>query len=443
MVAVRGCVESFFAPNILFGWACCLDDLTSVDSSLTISVTHALKGVIGRSKTSRHRKDLVALSAENLFGFKIELDAEYTLEDFEQVTFVVSNDTATINGSIDFIADVKRLVTRKRLQHAITSILDDQLLALTETQKLHLGRVINEQSTSLPAFENRSELSAVEVPIGCVSPEGLAVTGRQGHFFLYSGSNRLFELYERKNRTTYLDWLKLFEARKALAKQHNTRLVQFVIPEKQTLTPEFYPANLTTPTETLAQVELHIEETPNATVLPLRELLSHSSQRETIFRRTDTHFSAVGAQCATDHILSHLGLSNTLEFVELSKRIFSGDLGKRFEGPDFMETMPLYTSTTEPELVASGEPENGAHIGVVRKWQNVNAPYPFKVIAFGNSFFETGENPSGLSWWFARLFKQFHFYWTPNCDWALIENEQPDIVICQTIERFLPKLPNS
>lgn len=103
----------------------------------------------------------------------------------------------------------------------------------------------------------------------------------------------------------------------------------------------------------------------------------------------------------------------------------------------------MLESAYSPELVESFDPEQGRHIGIMRKWKNKNAPFKYKVIAFGNSFFERGTESTGLSWWFSRLFSEFHFHWNPECDWQLIDSEKPDVVICQTIERFLPRLPKS
>ena len=49
--------------------------------------------------------------------------------------------------------------------------------------------------------------------------------------------------------------------------------------------------------------------------------------------------------------------------------------------------------------------------------------------------------PGGLSWWFARIFAEFHFVWDPRMDAEYVAAEKPDWVICQTVERFLPSVP--
>ena len=61
---------------------------------------------------------------------------------------------------------------------------------------------------------------------------------------------------------------------------------------------------------------------------------------------------------------------------------------------------------------------------------------------FGNSFFaNVSSGQPYLSWWMVRLFRDYHFYWTADFDPEEVARRDPDIVITQTIERFLPTLP--
>jgi hypothetical protein len=46
-----------------------------------------------------------------------------------------------------------------------------------------------------------------------------------------------------------------------------------------------------------------------------------------------------------------------------------------------------------------------------------------------------------MSFWFARWFEKYHFIWSPAIDWAYVEAQGADIVIGQTIERFLDQVP--
>jgi hypothetical protein len=106
--------------------------------------------------------------------------------------------------------------------------------------------------------------------------------------------------------------------------------------------------------------------------------------------------------------------------------------------PSQFHDSELGLKRTEFEL-----PPNGEHVGIRCVWTNTNAPVPLRVVAFGNSFFERGASGANLSWWAARWFREFHFIWSPFVDYDYIDRVAPDVVVCQTIERFLPMVPRA
>ncbi len=95
-----------------------------------------------------------------------------------------------------------------------------------------------------------------------------------------------------------------------------------------------------------------------------------------------------------------------------------------------------------PTCYFKRDPEQG-HLGITRKFINQNAPINKRVLCFGNSFFERGGTSRCLTWFFARLFREFIFIWSPAMEKRVILRERPDIVLCQTIERFLYRIPKS
>ena len=84
---------------------------------------------------------------------------------------------------------------------------------------------------------------------------------------------------------------------------------------------------------------------------------------------------------------------------------------------------------------------HGKHIGQYSIWNNPSAPIKKKVIAFGNSFFGNCLDQGCIGWWFSNYIEKFHCIWSPNIDFDLVEKEKPDLVICQTVERFMKKVP--
>lgn len=65
------------------------------------------------------------------------------------------------------------------------------------------------------------------------------------------------------------------------------------------------------------------------------------------------------------------------------------------------------------------------------------------MLEFGNSFFGNGDHSGKLFWWYSRLFQDFMFVWSPQIDWGLVSEYQPDYLLAQTIERFLTRVPES
>ena len=81
----------------------------------------------------------------------------------------------------------------------------------------------------------------------------------------------------------------------------------------------------------------------------------------------------------------------------------------------------------------------GLHVG---SWVTYSNPmgYEKKIAIFGDSFSE--YRPHLLTGMLAETFKEVSFIWSSNLDYNFIKTYQPDIVIFQTVERFLIKVPN-
>jgi len=94
------------------------------------------------------------------------------------------------------------------------------------------------------------------------------------------------------------------------------------------------------------------------------------------------------------------------------------------------------------KCVKAFDPPKG-HQGITRVFENKNAFIQKKIIVFGNSFMGKADHPHELSWYFARAYRDFHFVWSNKVDFDYINSEKPDLVLAQTIERFLPVIPPS
>jgi len=289
-------------------------------------------------------------------------------------------------------------------------------------------------------------LSQAGRSFGRLSDDGLAQVGRNGYLFLVSGRNSLSKIYTGEVALDIDRWVTCFANRQEQLKRHEVSYVQVMIPEKTSVFHDYAPYAATAgsaPYLDLIRISLE-KEIPICDPLP--DLLT-AKVDSPVYPQGDTHLSTFGAEVVVRAILDVLNENVIYTLPETTRHLRVGDLSERFkEDGDIQEFVPMYETLyfdgieSEIELIRSIDPETG-HQGRQRVWRNHAAPIKKKVVCFGNSFFERGDNSGYLSWWFARLFSEFHFIWSPELDISYVESVSPDIVICQTIERFLTEVP--
>lgn len=267
------------------------------------------------------------------------------------------------------------------------------------------------------------------------------MSGRNGHLFLGRGSNKVIELYTRPLDDLGLRWLRLFDRRRDSIAQRSARYFQLIVPEKSTVVRECAPFEVEGPSPLLSQLINGVANRDFLRVIPLDGAFS---EREHWFARQDSHLSTAGAKYVCTQFIKMLGYGDVeLELVE-SSSLQVGDLGKKFGV--VAEAVPVATDLVvggerlEPALQEAWHPASG-HKGIRYVWHCASAPIAARVVVFGNSFFERGALSTQLSWWFSRIFQEFHFIWSPALDSNYVRKVGADLVVCQTIERFLRVLP--
>jgi hypothetical protein len=115
-----------------------------------------------------------------------------------------------------------------------------------------------------------------------------------------------------------------------------------------------------------------------------------------------------------------------------------------FEEVAQMPPRALSRFGAEPLLVEATEPPGGGHVGRREHWRAEGAPSARSLLVFGNSVCgSAGAGQNLLSGWLARWFAEYRFHWQPEVDWALVEALRPDILLCQTVERFMGRVPEA
>lgn len=297
------------------------------------------------------------------------------------------------------------------------------------------------------------QFSPLYFPVGAVSADEVVILGNNGHLFLYKGSNNLIELYamdESKARSLADQWIALNAQRAKKCQDFDIPFMTFVIPEKSTVLPEYFPVR----TDKIIPIYKILESTASPNYLQsLTALLNHPLRAQT-YPKTDSHLSMIGTYTIFRNYISAVFPECSQLFDNITYEALLAKEGKMRAGPlseklygipafeEFALLAPgLFESSQTAEEIEKIEAPNNGFVGTKIIWKNSSAPINKKIVAFGNSFFERGASPQGFSWWFKTFFSEFHFIWRPEMDFDYIEKVQPSAVVFQTIERFLRVVP--
>ncbi len=292
------------------------------------------------------------------------------------------------------------------------------------------------------------DVSAVSLAVGTLSAKGDLMLGRDGFVFLIGGEQSPMPQYGRDAAAvapTAEQVATLFARRRAALAARGITYLQIVIPEKLSVVPEAFPAEIAVPTTLLASLERAAADTPElrACYLSCYDLFSGDRRYRDIYRRVDTHLSPYGAFILMQAVLGHLGLKTMPQLSFNMPRTTLADVSERFFGA--LETFDECDTSwaTACEKVSESRQTLG-HFGKRQSWACPAAANRIKVVAFGNSYLEFAERGQyALSWWLAQLFTEYEFVWSSNLDWKIVDECRPDLVICQTVERFLDRVPEA
>lgn len=292
-----------------------------------------------------------------------------------------------------------------------------------------------------------SDLSSVLLQVGFESPDGSAIVGRDGHLFLYRGNNDLIGAYQPerapRQRLQAQQWIELLANREERAQALGIQFLQVMVPESASILTDKFPVKISAPTVVMGEVDRAMASNP--AYISGYDALRQKHGLPVVFRKVDSHLSPTGAWLIFREILKRLGHPDLADPVFEHGEVLIGDLSLRLLGFPIYEAIPYpakaFTAPYEAYLVQTELHHSpSGHNGSYAHFKNDSAPIDKKVIVFGNSFFEFGRKPMALTWWAARWFREFQFIWSPNIDFDYVQKERPDILIGQTIERFLPRV---
>jgi hypothetical protein len=241
-------------------------------------------------------------------------------------------------------------------------------------------------------------------------------------------------------------WRRRLEERRHRLAARGIDYLFILVPEKQTIYPEFLPSTIrrVQPHTRADELAAHLRATPTLPFLDLREILAARKPRLRLYHRTGTHWNAVGAYFAYHAIAESLARLYPelrplpLDAFALRREVTNGrpfvagygiaDLARE----EVLELEPL-----RPRRARIVDPEGGWVATPFRVGRTVMAetgdPTLPRAVMFHDSFL-----PVDLEPYLSEHFERIVYHWRPkSLDWALIARERPDLVIEEKAERFL------
>lgn len=294
------------------------------------------------------------------------------------------------------------------------------------------------------------ELAQFCHPENTLSPDGVAIVGTHGHLFLYGGSNDNLAMF-RGDVAMAPDWLtrwrELARERQEQASAAGRRLCCLIVPDKLAVYADLFPQPLESGAE--RPVRRLLGDPDVRGLLYPCDTLREGRDRGETFMVTDSHLTIHGNRLLARATVADLGCAGELldRVPARSVRgLVSGDLGAHFD-PAIVEVVEHLQDPSAARIVADNRQEvidAGGHIGTRRVFRNDEPLDPRTVVVFGDSYGFGDQAYPGLSWFLAQVFREVHFVWIPfGWDPDYLDRVGAELVVCQTAERFVVRVPRA
>ncbi len=316
-----------------------------------------------------------------------------------------------------------------------------------------------------PDYKKFCDLTDIEYSVpklrNRLAPDHYGVhIGKNGWLFLVGGSNDPIEFYKKPELISnglVSGWSNILGKRASYFKKKGIQYVHLFVPNKLTVFPEYYNGDLNCYRNSpllnlLHRLNKHANQDVVDYILNPIHYYNKVKGDVKLYWKTDTHWTFFGAYSAYQLICSKLGLNFDPELLGYEKaRIrMAMDLGGKLE-PPVKEDVFFSSMNRKSKRVYANEivlykekhgleNEMGLHVGSNVVFKNQSALNKKKVVLFGTSFSE--YRPCLLTGILAETFSEVHFVWSTNLDWSYIKKIQPDIVLTEIVERFIPEVPS-
>lgn len=269
-----------------------------------------------------------------------------------------------------------------------------------------------------------------------IRAEHKVLRGEQGWLFLDNDTNGSVEQFLGRKLLPSAElrlWQHYAEQLSMLAEQHDFKALLLLVPSKERVYSHFYPlkAGKQSPVDQVVS-----RCSPHCTVVyPERELRDFSQQS---YLKTDTHWSALGAQLGTRLTAKALGLDGdqlSRVFAADQYRLYTktGDLGAKVYPPMQAEEWMLANYNFNKFVLYDNKLPNFGRVMVVQDSSALHA---------GTCLLFSSSSAYSMLGYLARTFQTLILVHTAgNIDPSLLQWVKPDFVVAQTNARFVVKAP--
>lgn len=282
--------------------------------------------------------------------------------------------------------------------------------------------------------------------------DGKVLVGKNDWLFLAHDTNHCLRQHigdVHMARETVLKWQQLYLKRLKYFRKNNIAFYTLIAPTKESIYDDYLPEEFSpkSPSRTLHQF-LHLLEPlyKHTVIAPEQALIDARRTRET-YIQTDVHWNEWGAFVAYQEmmraILKHLPYrkrwirracpvlsESDVSFVEVP---FTRGLGIKLQPPQTSsEWVGRVDNPKAKAIYYNRIPRNGSRTTV----ENPTLKGAPRCLIFGNSF---GQY---LLKYMGESFSRVDYVFSYSIDYKLVERLKPDIVIYQSVERYLISCPH-
>lgn len=259
------------------------------------------------------------------------------------------------------------------------------------------------------------------------------VFGGDNFLFLFNGGHNVHD-YHTGARVPSPESISAVNSnlirRRNYCMNNSIHFLHVIFPNKQTALPHLYPVEICSVTDQFLSAMNSFDDILN--MLPLLESLGHEA-----WLKTDTHLNSKGFALCTVSIAESLLKEDLKKHTyTLMQRSFAlerrGDLSIMLgdDGIDLSEEEVLYQLYWNQHQLSNTL--HGGNNGLIDILINRNAIKDARLLIFGDSFGRCCA--SFLSYFFSHVF----FCRTPFLHNEIADAYQPDYILTQSIERYLP-----